>query len=151
MNETFSTVIAILLCVFLMIIAPVQNMKDSNNRIEQTYIQSKITNFVENSRNTGIISKKLLEDLYSSIYGLLRGYKVSIVHSTYIENETGINDFIDNNYSAQINEILEQEQRYLMKHNDYLNITVTSYADDIVAVYGGGIKREGSSINNETK
>ncbi len=152
MNEAFSTVVAIILCVFLMIIVPIQNMKESNNRIEQNYIQSKITNFVESSRNTGIISKKSMEELNASIYSLLGNYKISILHSGHIKDgEEDIVYFADSNYNAQINEALEKDERYIMKQNDYLKVMVTTYSGEVVAIYSGGIKREGSSIDNEAK
>ena len=58
MSDAFGKIFAVFICVYLMFIAPITYMQKESQRLEETYILTETSIFVENVKNTGIISKE---------------------------------------------------------------------------------------------
>lgn len=146
MNDAFGKVVAILLCAYLMFIAPVSYMIKETENTTQTYILNEITVFVEEVKNTGILDKERYNILCEKIYALSSygsRYEIDMIHSKHGYDEDGkeIIFDIDNYYKNDILKILSISDCYYMKEADYFKMTV--YKGGIpICFYGGGIKNE---------
>lgn len=146
MGETYGTVAAIMLSVYMMFILPLNNMLYENEKLEQMYIVNEITYFVEQARNTGSIDKSMYLSLEKNITGLNNRYNIMITHykSIYNEDRSEIIYFGEENYLWNIKETLEKNDIYNMSRNEYIKVSVSD-GEKMVACYGGGIKNEGET------
>ena len=144
MNDAFSKITAILLCIFMMFIIPVFYMTEEADRLKQTRILEEITGFVDGIRNTGILSKEDYSRLEKVLYSLGGGYRIELTHSfrSYDENGEEVRYFTDKNYTAQILDKFMQNKDYFLSKNDYLRIVIWSSKNNVVAWYGGSVKYE---------
>lgn len=146
MSDAFGKVVAILLCSYLMFIAPVNYMIKETENTAQTYILNEITGFVEEVKNTGILDKERYNILCQKIYALSsfeNRYEIDMLHSRHGYGEDGkeIIFDIDNYFNNDILEVLSLSDCYYLNEKDYFKVTV--YKNNIpICFYGGGIKNE---------
>jgi len=144
MEDTFGKVVAIFICVFQMFLIPLYLYDKNMERVEQTYILSEITYYVDNFRNTGIIEQEQYENMRSRIYSLSGGYDINVTHCTYeedkqIESGESLNATY---YESNIEEELSRNGIYYLRQNDYINVYVENDKGGIVGFYGGSVKNE---------
>jgi len=143
MSDIFGTVILILLSVYLMFISPVFQMQNRNTNIEEMFILSEINYFTDNVRNTGVIEKQSLLNLYNTINSLSKKYNIFL---DVIKTEDGRIECI--NTKKSIEKVIESEGKFFLEKGQYIKIGVES-KNKLVTLYGGLIKKDG--IVDETK
>jgi len=142
MSDIFGTVILILLSVYLMFISPVFQIQSRNTNIEEMLIISEINYFTDNIRNTGVIKKENLTNLYNTINSLSKKYNIFF---DIIKTEYGSIVYI--NSKKDIEKIIESKGKISFEKGEYIKIRVESQ-NKLVTVYGGLIKKDG--IADET-
>lgn len=143
MNEAFGTVVALMLSIYLMFLAPLQCMMYENEKVERLYITNEITFFVEQVRNTGKISKDMYSALMEKVSSLNNLYTLEITHYKNIFNEdkSQVLYFEEKEFTEEIKKEIETGGYYKMGRNEYIKVMVTE-DEKIVSVYGGSIKNE---------
>lgn len=143
MNDAFGKIVAILIGVYLMFVAPVLYMLEETDMTKNTYVLTIITEFVEEVKNTGVIDKERYDDMCDKIYSLGDGYSLKIIHSRHNYDKDGENVLfnVNNNFRGDIEEELLQNKKYYLERTDFLKITVCRN-DSVICFYGGGIKNE---------
>jgi len=132
--NAFSKMIAILLSVILLFIAPLLYMAQKQDVISQSYISNETTKFIDSVKNSGYISLEMYLDYIKKIDATNNLYNIEIVHShkvvepIYDEN-TG--DFLEDyytyyysTYQDEILETLDQGRDYNFSKDDLISITV---------------------------
>lgn len=136
MSDVFGTVITILLCTYLMFIGPIQYYKFQEKITEEMYIINETTYFIDNIRNTGILSDVDYFNYKRELYKLSDLYKIKISVIDYKD------DMIKNSLSElEILEELKEHNNYLFDQGDYIKITIQN-KNKLVICYGGSIKNE---------
>ena len=143
MNDAFGKIVAVFISVYLMFIAPVIFMEKEVTRLEDSYVLTETSIFIENVKNTGIISKEEFDLYFDKIAALDSLYTLEIVHSKHRYNyESGNISFLENNYFLDdITKDLNNNGIYYLNETDYLKITVYRDSKPVVFV-GGGVKNE---------
>ena len=67
MSDTLITVIAIALAAVLMFVFPLMTMSDRANDVSQTSLNTTVTNFVQDIKNTGVITKSKYDNFIASL------------------------------------------------------------------------------------
>lgn len=147
MGEAYGTVVAILIGVYLMFIAPVNNMIYENQKLEQMYIVNEITYFTESVRNTGNISEELYLALKNKITSLNNKYNISVTHysNVYNEDEDRMDFFGEAEYQWKIEDELEANKVYTLEKDDYIKVVVEG-KNGVVACYGGSVKNKNRGL-----
>ena len=136
MSDTFITVIAIMLTAVLMLVLPVMTMADRFDATTQANIESITSEFVEDVRTTGKLTRerhnKFLENLSATGYT----YDVNMEFKIQDENPgkkttQSTRDKIGENvsysvYTSQIEKVLEEDasHTYTLKQGDMISVTV---------------------------
>ena len=143
MNDIFGKIIAVFISVYLMFIAPVTYMEKELIRLEDSYVLTETSIFIENVKNTGIISKEEFKIYNDKIAALSNVYTLEIIHSKHsYDYESGNISFSSNNYFYDdISKAINEEGMYYLEETDYFKITVYRDSKPIVFV-GGGVKNE---------
>lgn len=165
-----SKIIAIILSVILMFMAPFMYMAQKQDAISQTYVSNETTAFIDSIKNSGYISMEMYMDYIHKIDATNNLYKIEIVHAQKIveplyDDNTG--SFLDDYYTYYVNayqdkilETLDQGNDYKFNQGDYISIKVVNrtktiatrlmelfYSSDIpdeqiLVNYGGMIRDE---------
>lgn len=143
MNDAFGKVVAILIGVYLMFIAPVMYTIEETNVAKNTYVLTIITEFVEEVRNTGVIDKERYDMLCNKIYSLGNGYSLKIIHSksNYDENGKNVEFNVKSFFKGDIEEQFIKGESYYLSKTDFLKISIYK-ENTLICFYGGGIKNE---------
>lgn len=143
MSDAFGKVVAILICSYLMFIAPGIYMLQETEKTKQAYLLNEVTCFVEDVKNTGIISSERYNTFTGKIYALSGGYEIKLVHSihSYDESGEGIIFNESNTFTTDIIKELEVNGVYYLKETDYFKVTIYD-EESPVCFFGGGIKYE---------
>ena len=165
-----SKIIAIILSVILMFIAPLLYMAQKQDVISQSYVSNKTTEFIDSIKNSGYISMQMYMDYINKIDATNNLYNIEIVHAKKVVeplyNENSGN-FLEDNYIYYVNtyqdkilETLDKGEDYKFSQGDYISITVVNrtktiatrlmelfYSSDvpdeqILVTYGGMIRDE---------
>ena len=141
MNDAFGKVIAVLICAYLMFLAPLEYMNKERMRLQQSYLLNEVTYFVENVMNTGIITSDQYQEFANKVFLISEGYTIELAHSKHEYYEGEYRLLVSNNYNADIFEALEDAGIYYLNEKEYIKVSIN--ANDIPLVfYGGGIKYE---------
>ncbi len=131
MSDALSKVVAIIICVMLMIIAPVMMNRIRGKQVSEMYAYSSVNEFVQNVRNTGNITEDMYKKTLTMISKTINLYRIEIEHKSL-----GICYYTDEILSS-----LETNGTYLLKRGDYIRVLVYR-GDELISVNGGMIKDE---------
>lgn len=147
MNDTYGMVIAIFLSVYLMFIAPLNQMIYESEKVEKMYITNEVTYFVEQVRNTGNISEEMYLNLEEKLSSLNKIYSLEFTcyKNIYNEDKSEVKYFEQCDYTTQVKKALITDKRYTFEKNEYLKVVVKE-EDEIVCIYGGSIKNEADGL-----
>ena len=139
MSDAFGKIVAILISVAIMFIAPVVLYSETADNTKNTYVFTTISEFVNEVENTGVISSDRYNMFINMLSNLKSGYYIEITHmkNDYINGEY-ICSVIDND---EIIQSLDNESEHRLKKGDFIKVTVKR-KEKIVCFYGGGIKNE---------
>ncbi len=151
MEDTFGKVVAIFICVVQMFLIPVYLYDKNMERVEQNYIISEITYYVDAFRNTGIIEKEQYNNMRDKIFSLSQGYNINITHCTH--EDIVVSEEVDSNriseqyfnsmhYGGSIENELYSNGVYYLKIYDYICVCVEDKNGYVVGCYGGSVKNE---------
>lgn len=143
MEDSFGKVVAIIICAYLMFIAPITYMQKEVDKTKDTYLLNEITCFVEEVQNTGIISKARYDELQNNVSRLASGYNIEIIRTChgYSQDNEDINYNNIYYFTDEILDKLSSDGSYYLNENDYLKVTIKKN-DEPFLFYGGGIKNE---------
>ena len=134
MSDTLITVVAIILVAGLIFVVPLMTMADRVDTTSQAEVESIVTDFVEEIRTTGKITKenynKFLENLSATGYIFDVEMQTKIADKDYIkassqvsQDKTGENVYYSE-YTLQIKEELEKSGVKKLKTGDMVLVTV---------------------------
>lgn len=134
MSDTLITVVAIILVAGLIFVVPLMTMADRLDTTSQAEVESIVTDFVEEIRTTGKITKenynKFLENLSATGYIFDVEMQTKIADKDYIKTSSQVSqDKIGENvyyseYTSQIEEELEKSGFKKLKTGDMVLVTV---------------------------
>lgn len=144
MNDAFGKVVAILISVYLMFIAPVTYMIEENGRTRDVYLLTIVTEFVEEVKNTGIITEEQYRIFSDRVSMAAATYDIKMVHSKHGYNivleEQVFNEV--NVFTEEIEEILLNEGQYYLKESDFFKVSICDSNNVSKVFFAGGIKNE---------
>ena len=134
MSDTLITVVAIILVAGLIFVVPLMTMADRVDTTSQAEVESIVTDFVEEIRTTGKITKenynKFLENLSATGYIFDVEMQTKIADKDYIKTSSQVSqDKIGENvyyseYTLKIEEELEKSGVKKLKTGDMVLVTV---------------------------
>lgn len=142
MEDSFGKVVAILICAYLMFIAPISYMQKETDKMLDTYLLNEIACFVEDVQNTGMISKERYDLFLNSVSNLEKEYKIELMHSIHsYDEEENVRFNSINFFTDEILEKINTDKIYYLKENDYFKVSLEQNNTPKL-FYGGGIKNE---------
>ncbi len=137
MSESFGKITAVIISVYLMIIAPVCLLKKQSDCVRSMYIYDETEQFCNAIRNTGNISPGMYESFMGKLYGTGGSYNLRIEHRTADDEYY---------YSDDIIKTIESGSAYRLYIGDYVRVAVSTSEGDgtdrYVAICGGMIRDE---------
>ncbi len=127
MNDVFGKVFAILLCVWLMFLYPLQETKKESMKLEKMYLYQETVRFVDNIRNTGVIDSRDMEKYMQKVHGMNQKYQIQI-------------SYYSDSRQQDVLEILKSSDVCQMSYRDFLKIILEDIDGNLVVCYGGSVK-----------
>lgn len=160
--DSLGKVFEILITVILIFIAPIYYFSVKQDMINQTYVTTATTYFVDSTRNIGYMSKEMYETYIKKLNHTSNIYEINITH--YEFSLEYAEEYSKHYYTKHEEDILEQlysqEERYYFHQGDYLMIQVYNKnktiatllsqsilktnlpVEQVYVVYGGAIRDE---------
>lgn len=127
MNDVFGKVFAILLCIWLMFLYPLQETKKESIKLEKMYLYQETVRFVDNIRNTGIIDSRDMEKYMQKVHSMNQKYQIQI-------------SYYSDSMQQDVLEILKSSDVCQMSYRDFLKIILEDTDGNLVVCYGGSVK-----------
>ncbi len=168
MEEYFSAFFAVLLTMYIAILAPLQQQSSQVNASVQTIVAEDVNSFVDQVRSQGYITGQDYRKFLNALEGTGNVYEVNItvLSETYYPSGNDLKyeaAYIPDSQSeiASILGNLTVDDIYKMKNGDYITVSVkqanvslsrrissillvTKYTPEIYYSYGGGVGNEAS-------
>lgn len=145
MQDSFVTVIAIVLAAVLMFIFPLMSMSQRTDDVSQLAVQTATEEFVIDVRTTGKLTEDRLDEYLTVLYSTGNSYDVEISVDVLDENpgkKTAqvSGDKIGENitysiYTTQIESNLEKDGYLLLKEGDNINVSVKNTNTTIAQMF----------------
>lgn len=145
MQDSFVTVIAIILAAVLMFIFPLMSMSQRTDDVSQLAVQTATEEFVIDVRTTGKLTEDRLDEYLTILYSTGNSYDVEISVDVLDENpgkKTAqvSSDKIGENitysiYTTQIEQNLEEDGYLLLKEGDNINVSVKNTNTTIAQMF----------------
>ena len=145
MENAFGRIVSIMVCVVLMFIIPFMYAEKRTEYVQQMYVTEKTVEFVDSVRNTGRITKDMLELYKRQIDGLSGRRQIKMTH--VIHGVSG-KEQTDTEYDISDieREIYENNRDYGFRKDEYFKVLVLKSGKygsaDAVCTYGGYIRNE---------
>ena len=134
MSDSFITIIAIFLAAILMFIFPLMSMADRTDDIAMSSVQTATTEFVDRVRTTGKLTKDEYDSFISTISCTGNTYDIEM-QIQHIDENPGIKvtqaditkigeNLYYNEYTTQIEQRLDDDNRIILKEGDIFSATV---------------------------
>lgn len=127
MNDVFGKVFAILLCIWLMFLYPLQETKKESMKLEKMYLYQETVRFVDNIRNTGVIDSRDMEQYMKKVYRMNQKYQIQL-------------SYYSDSRKQDVLEILKSSDVCQMSYQDFLKIILEDADGNLVVCYGGSVK-----------
>ena len=136
MSDSVMTIVAIFLAAILMFIFPLMSTADRSDDISQQAVQTATTDFVDNIRSTGRITRDNYESFYQTITATGNSFDVEMQVEVLDENsnkkttQTSPTKVGENySYTVYTSQILEDinndsKEQYKLKEGDIISVTV---------------------------
>lgn len=145
MQDSFVTVIAIILAAVLMFIFPLMSMSQRTDDVSQLAVQTATEEFVIDVRTSGKLTEDRLDEYLTVLYSTGNSYDVEISVDVLDENpgkKTAqvSGDKIGENitysiYTTQIEANLEKDGYLLLKEGDNINVSVKNTNTTIAQMF----------------
>lgn len=145
MQDSFITVIAIILAAVLMFIFPLMSMSQRTDDVSQLAVQTATEEFVIDVRTSGKLTEDRLDEYLTVLYSTGNSYDVEISVDVLDENpgkKTAqvSGDKIGENitysiYTTQIESNLEKDGYLLLKEGDNINVSVKNTNTTIAQMF----------------
>lgn len=145
MQDSFITVIAIILAAVLMFIFPLMSMSQRTDDVSQLAVQTATEEFVIDVRTTGKLTEDRLDEYLTVLYSTGNSYDVEISVDVLDENpgkKTAqvSSDKIGENitysiYTTQVEGKLEEDGYMLLKEGDNINVSVKNTNTTIAQMF----------------
>ena len=145
MENAFGRIVSIMVCVVLMFIIPFMYAEKRTEYVQQLYVTEKTVEFVDSVRNTGRITKDMLE-LYKRQIDGLSGRR--LIKMTHVIHGVSGKEQTDAEYDISDieREIYENNRDYGFRKDEYFKVLVLKNGKyggvDAVCTYGGYIRNE---------
>ncbi len=139
MSDILGKIVGILIGAGLLFLLPLLYFAERQGTVEQLYLITETTNFVDTVRTTGRLTREAYEDFQEKVTGLAGRYEIKLTgrhQRLEISNQT-LFLLKEESYEKQIEEALMQEGEYCFKEGDFFQIRLVKRADG----FFGGIKR----------
>lgn len=145
MENAFGSIISIMLCVVIMFFIPFKYAEKRTEYMQQLYVTEKTVEFVDSVRNTGKITKDMLELYKRQIDGIQGRLQIKMTHVVH-----GVSGAIQTDTEYDMNDIehvvYDNNQDYGFRKEQYFKVLVTKtdkYQNTaVVCTYGGYIRNE---------
>ncbi len=168
MQEFFTAFFAVILTIYIAIVAPLQQQSSQVNSSVQTIVAEDVNSFVDQVRSQGYITGQDYRNFLNTLEGTGNVYDISItvLSETYYPSESDLKyeaAYIPDSQNEIVDELgeLTADDIYTMKNGDYITVTVkqanvslakrlanimlvTKYSPEIYYAYGGGVGNEAS-------
>lgn len=145
MQDSFVTVIAIILAAVLMFIFPLMSMSQRTDDVSQLAVQTATEEFVIDVRTTGKLTDDRLDEYLTVLYSTGNSYDVEISVDILDENPGKKTAQVSGNkigenitysiYTTQIESNLEQDGYLLLKEGDNINVSVKNTNTTIAQMF----------------
>lgn len=145
MQDSFVTVIAIVLAAVLMFVFPLMAMSQRTDDVSQLAVQTATEDFVVDVRTTGKLTEDKLDKYLTVLYSTGNSYDVQISVDVLDENPGKKTAQVSSNkvgenitytlYTTQINQSLEDQGYLLLKEGDNINVTVKNTNTTIAQMF----------------
>lgn len=147
MSDSFITIIAIFLAAILMFIFPLMSMADRTDDIAMSSVQTATTEFVDKVRTTGKLTKDEYDSFISTISCTGNTYDIEM-QIQHIDENPGIKvtqaditkigeNLYYNEYTTQIEQRLDDDNRIILKEGDIFSATVKNTNKTIAEMLRG--------------
>ena len=116
-----------------MFIAPVNIMVERHKESVQTYLLSETIYFVDNMRNTGVLTKDMYGKYADTVYSAFPGINIDMM----IVKDELTNTF----HNEQIFDEMSKTGEYSLERNDYVRVCIHDDKNEVAVFYGGMIKQ----------
>lgn len=155
--NSFSKIIAILISVFLLFIAPILYLAQKQDAIILTVVEKETTDFINTVRNNGYVNRDMYQQYINKIDKTGNIYDIQICHAhkktvpNYDESTNtvleGYNSYFINTYQDEIFGAFDKGEEYDFNQGDYISITVknrnkTMATRIMEAIYGRAMDTE---------
>ena len=145
MQDSFVTVIAIILAAVLMFIFPLMSMSQRTDDVSQLAVQTATEEFVIDVRTTGKLTDDRLDEYLTVLYSTGNSYDVEISVDILDENPGKKTAQVSGNkigenitysiYTTHIESNLEQDGYLLLKEGDNINVSVKNTNTTIAQMF----------------
>ncbi len=145
MQDSFVTVIAIILAAVLMFIFPLMSMSQRTDDVSQLAVQTATEEFVIDVRTTGKLTDDRLDEYLTVLYSTGNSYDVEISVDVLDENPGKKTAQVSGNkigenitysiYTSQIETNLEKDGYLLLKEGDNINVSVKNTNTTIAQMF----------------
>ncbi len=145
MNDSFVTVIAIVLAAVLMFIFPLMSMSQRTDDVSQIAVQTATEEFVIDVRTSGKLTDDKLDKFLTVLYSTGNSYDVEITIDVLDENPGKKTAQVSGNkigenitysiYTSQIEQNLERDGYMLLKEGDNINVQVKNTNTTIAQMF----------------
>lgn len=145
MQDSFITVIAIILAAVLMFIFPLMSMSQRTDDVSQLAVQTATEEFVIDVRTTGKLTDDKLDKYLTILYSTGNSYDVEISVDVLDENPGKKTAQVSGNkigenitysiYTTQIETNLERDGYLLLKEGDNINVSVKNTNTTIAQMF----------------
>lgn len=145
MQDSFITVIAIILAAVLMFIFPLMSMSQRTDDVSQLAVQTATEEFVIDVRTSGKLTEDRLDEYLTVLYSTGNSYDVEISVDVLDENPGKKTAQVSGNkigenitysiYTTQIESNLEKDGYLLLKEGDNINVSVKNTNTTIAQMF----------------
>lgn len=162
MENAFGKIVGIFLAAAVMFGLPVIYMAERQESVQQMFIQTETVYLVDSVRNTGVLTRQMLEE-YERKLGITDGIcRIELMHmkKVFYLTDDGFEEREERYYTADIRNQVYKEGAYSFGTDDYFKVTVREegrgflyavrnifYPDQglagrLLSYYGGTVKYE---------
>ena len=147
MSDSLITIIAIFLAAILMFIFPLMSMADRTDDISQLAVQTATTEFVDKVKTTGKLTLDDYDQFIATLSSTGNSYDIEMLIQ-HIDENPGVKvtqaditkigeNLYYNEYTTQIEEKLESDNRINLKEGDMFSVTVRNTNQTIAEMLRG--------------
>lgn len=136
MGDILGRMVGIFIAVTLLFLLPLLYFAERQETVEQLYLITETTDFVDTVRTTGRMTQEAYEDFLTKLGELPERYEVKMTgrHQRIELSDQTLFLYNEEFYEKQIEETLRQEGEYCFKEGDFFRVVLVKRSDSL---FGG--------------